>query len=160
MVILCDTREQKNKHITDYFDKKKIKYKSKALKTGDYSFMVEACPELGFPLDTYFTDELTIEHKNSINELAGNLNEDRERFFKGINRMINIELVYFLVENSYLDDIIDHNYRAKYNELSFLRTLFVLQKCSNFYLNFVRPENSGQTIYEICRSCLMDKILK
>ena len=70
MVILHTTNEQKNQHILDYFDKKGIKHKAKALKTGDYSFMIEACPELGFVKDTYFTDELCIERKNSIDELA------------------------------------------------------------------------------------------
>ena len=70
MVILHTTNEQKNQHILDYFDKKGIKHKAKALKTGDYSFMIEACPELGFVKDTYFTDELCIERKNSIDELS------------------------------------------------------------------------------------------
>ena len=60
MVILHTTNEQKNQHILDYFDKKGIKHKAKALKTGDYTFMIEACPELGFIKDTYFTDELCI----------------------------------------------------------------------------------------------------
>ena len=55
MVILHTGNEQKNQHILDYFDKKGIKHKSRALKTGDYSFMIESCPELGFVKDTYFT---------------------------------------------------------------------------------------------------------
>ena len=42
MTILVDTREQKNNHITDYFDRKKINYKRKALNYGDYSFMIPA----------------------------------------------------------------------------------------------------------------------
>ena len=43
MVILHTTNEQKNEHILDYFDKKGIKHKAKALQTGDYTFMIEAC---------------------------------------------------------------------------------------------------------------------
>ena len=34
MTILVDTREQKNNHITDYFDRKKINYKRKAVESG------------------------------------------------------------------------------------------------------------------------------
>ena len=109
MVILHTTNEQKNQHILDYFDKKGIKHKAKALKTGDYSFMIEACPELGFVKDTYFTDELCIERKNSIDELAGNIKEHDERFFKELNRMINIKTCYLLIENNKIDDIINHN---------------------------------------------------
>ena len=40
IVILVDTREKVNDHITDYFDKHHIPYKKKALKNGDYSFFV------------------------------------------------------------------------------------------------------------------------
>ena len=128
MVILHTGNEQKNQHILDYFDKKGIKHKKKALKTGDYSFMVEACAELGFMKDTYFTDELCIERKNSVDELAGNIKEHDERFFKELNRMINIKNCYLLIENSKIDDIIRHNYESKYNEAAFLRRILSVRK--------------------------------
>ena len=160
MVILVDTREQNNTTILDYFDKKKITYKTKALKTGDYSFMIKANVDLGFPVDTYFTDELCIERKNSVDELAGNLTEDSGRFLKECNRMINIESVYLLIENSTIDDIIEGNYKSKYNADSYLRTVLTLQKRCNFYLQFINRENIGKMIYEICKNCLDSKILK
>ena len=160
MVILHTTNEQKNQHILDYFDKKCIKHKAKALKTGDYTFKIESCPELGFVKDTYFTDELCIERKNSIDELAGNIKEHDERFFKELNRMINIKNCYLLIENNRIDDIINHNYQSQYNELAFIRRLLGVQKTSNFYLNFVQKENMGFMIYEICYSALMNQILK
>lgn len=160
MVILVDTREQTNDSIIKYFESNDIKYKSKALKTGDYSLMIEACPELGYQMDTYFTDELCIERKNSVSELAGNIIEKDERFLKELNRMIEIQDVYFLIENDRIDDILDHNYRSKYNELAFIRSLLSTQKRCKFYLNFVLRENMGRMIYEICRSSLIDKVLK
>lgn len=160
LVVLVDTREQTNLKILEYFDKHNIKYKSKALKTGDYSFMIKKCPELGFLVDTYFTDELCIERKNSVSEIAGNMVEKDERFLKELNRMINIQDVYILIENDKLGDIIEHNYESKYNELSFLRTLLTTQKQCNFYLYFVEDKHMGQMIYEICRNSLMSKILK
>ena len=160
MIILHTTNEQKNQHILDYFDKKKIKRKAKALKTGDYGFMIESCPELGFVKDTYFTDELCIERKNTIDEVAGNIKEHDERFFKELNRMINIKNSYILIENNKLDDIIEHNYQSKYNELAFIRRLLGIQKVANVYINFVKKENMGYMIYEICYSALMNQILK
>ena len=42
MVVLCDTKDKQNQHILDEFDKQKIEYKAKSLKTGDYSFMIKA----------------------------------------------------------------------------------------------------------------------
>lgn len=162
MIILCDTKEKNNDHILQYFDANQIKYKSRSLKTGDYSIMIEACPELGFLVDTYFVDELVIERKNGVKELAGNLanNEEDDRFMKELNRMINVKNVYLIIENDKIDDIIEHNYDSKYNELSFLRTLLTWQKRSNFYLNFVNKENMGKFIYEICKNCLDNSILK
>lgn len=73
MVILCQTNEQVNAHILNFFDENNINYKQKAIGEGDYGFMIKACPQLGFPVDTYFTDELFIERKNSLEELAHSL---------------------------------------------------------------------------------------
>ena len=160
MIVLVDTRDKTNQEILKFFDDNNIRYKSKALKTGDYSFLIEKCPELGFSIDTYFSDELCIERKNSVSELAGNMVEKDERFLKELNRMINILDVYILIENDRLDDVLEHNYKSKYNETSFLRSLLTTQKTCNFYLNFVKSENMGRMIYEICRNSLMSKILK
>ncbi len=160
LVILHDSREVSSDHILNYFDKHNIKHEKRALKTGDYSFKIQACPDLGFPLDTYFTDELCIERKNSVSELAGNIAEKDDRILKEFNRMINIQDCYILIEDDRFDDILEHNYKSNYNELAFLRTLLTTQKRCNFYLNFIKKENMGKMIYEICLSSLNSKILK
>ena len=156
MVVLCDTKDKQNQHILDEFDKQKIEYKAKSLKTGDYSFMIKTCPELGFQYDTYFTDELCIERKNSLSELAGNLAQktDDNRIFKELNRMINIE------RNDCLDDIYAHNYKSEYNPDSYIRTLLTWQSRNNMHIYFVKKENMARTIYELCKNCLDSKILK
>ena len=74
--------------------------------------------------------------------------------------MINIKNSYLLVENNRLDDIIEHSYNSKYNELAFIRRLLGIQKTTNLYINFVKKENMGFMIYEICYSALMNSILK
>ena len=162
MVILCDTRDRTNEHILAEFDKQKIEYKTRALKTGDYSFMIKACPELGFQYDTYFVDELCIERKNSLSELAGNLSQktDDNRIFKEFNRMINIERVYVLIENDSLDDLYAHNYKSEYNPDSFIRTLLTWQARNNMHIFFVGKENMARSIYELCKNCLDSKIIK
>jgi ERCC4-type nuclease len=147
-------------HILEYFDKEGINHEKKALKTGDYSFKITACQELGFERDTYFTDELCIERKNSVSELAGNFCEKDDRILKEFNRMINIPNCYFLIENDSLQDIIDGNYKSKLNSLSFLRSILSVQKRSNFYLYFVQKESMGKMIYEICKNVLDNSILK
>lgn len=162
MVILCDSKDKKNDHITEEFGKQNIEFKTKALKTGDYSFMIKACPELGFQYDTYFTDELCIERKNSLSELAGNLAQktDDNRIFKEMNRMINIERVYLIIEDDCLDDIYAHNYKSEYNPDSYIRTLLTWQARNNMHVYFVKKVNMARTIYELCKNCLDSKILK
>lgn len=162
LVVLVDSRDKMNKEILEEFDKQKIQYKQKSLKTGDYSFMIEECPELGFQYDTLFVDELCIERKNSLSELAGNLanKTDGNRIFKELNRMINIERVYLLIENDCLDDIYEHNYKSEYNPDSYIRTLLTWQARNNMHIYFCKKENMARTIYELCKNCLDSKILK
>ena len=160
LVILVDTREGKNSQIIEYFNINNIKYQNRALKTGDYSFMIECCPELGFVRDMYYSDTVCIERKNSVSEIAGNFCEKDDRFLKELNRMINIPNCYILIENDSLQDIIDGNYKSKLNSLSLRRSLLTTQKRSGFYLYFVKSESMGQMIYEICKNVLDNSILK
>lgn len=163
MVILHTGNEQKNNHILEEFDNQKISHEEKALKTGDYTFKIKACPELGFERDTYFTDDLCIERKNSISELAGNLSgasKEDDRIFKELNRMINIERVYLVIEDDCLDDIFAHKYRSNYNPDSYIRTLLTWQARNNMHVYFVKKENMARMIYELCKNCLDSKILK
>lgn len=68
MVILIDTREQVNQHITNFFQVNNIPYTTIKLDTGDYSAMIPQNFELGIYRDAYFP--FTVERKNSIDELA------------------------------------------------------------------------------------------
>ena len=73
IVILIDTREKSFSHITDYFDRKDIKYKKKALAYGDYSFMLEQNEKLSIPRPLYFDKKIVVERKGSLEEISGNL---------------------------------------------------------------------------------------
>ena len=159
MVILYDGREQINDHILEYFDKNKIAYQKKALKTGDYTFKLSTCPELGINRDFFF-DELCIERKNSVSELAGNFTEKDGRILREFSRMACIPNCYVLIENDRIEDVLDGNYQSKLNPESFIRSLLTVQKRSNFYLYFVQREYMGKFIYEICRNVLDNAILK
>ena len=82
MVILIDTREKKIDHITNSFDKAGIKYKVKALKYGDYSFILTKNLDLGIPRDVSFEGKVVIERKASLEELSTNLTKGRDRIEK------------------------------------------------------------------------------
>ena len=50
LVILCQTNEQVNDHILNWFDAHNVRYRQKSIGEGDYGFMIEAAPELASPL--------------------------------------------------------------------------------------------------------------
>lgn len=121
LTVLVDTKEKVNGHITDWFDKKKIPWKSKSLDSGDYSFLIPANEKLGIlkPLD--FSGEITIERKGSLEELSGNLTKDRARIEKEFALAPKTKVL--LIENASYEDIVLGNYDTEYNQKSFLGTL-------------------------------------
>lgn len=121
MTILVDTREQRNEHIIESFDKNKIPYKSKKLDYGDYSFMIPHNDDLDIPRDLYFSRKCVIERKGSLEELSGNLTHDRERFEKELCLAPSTKIL--LVENASYADIALGNYKTNYNKKSFLASL-------------------------------------
>lgn len=157
--IVCTTNEKVNGHITDWFDSKNIQWVAKALKTGDYCFVITACPELGFARDTYFTDELMIERKNSLSELASSINN--EAFHYELKRARPILHKYLVVEQTNgWQGILMHDYISKYNEKSFWATLHTFEVVYGLKIKFVTKESAGLAIYSICKSVLDSLVIK
>lgn len=77
MIIIVDTREQKNQHVLDYLRKKNVSIKFKGMKTGDYSAMIPKNEEYGINRDMYLN--AAIERKNGVDELVQSI-KDRSRF--------------------------------------------------------------------------------
>jgi len=153
MRIVCTTNEQKNEHIKGWFDKHKIDHFDRALKTGDYCFMLPKNEELGIPSDIYFTDELFLERKNSLDELASSINN--EAFHYELKRSQSIKNKFLLVEQQGgWHDIITHNYNNKYSEKSYYNTLCTLMTNYGLKICFVPKEEMGLMIYSICKSVL------
>lgn len=121
MVILIDTREKVNDHITETFDKYGIAYKKKALDYGDYSFMIPADKDLSIPRDLLFTHKVVVERKASLEEISGNLTKDRARFEKELALAPKDKVL--LIENARYEDVVDGRYKTDYNKKSFLGTL-------------------------------------
>lgn len=156
--IVCTTNEQKNEHIKGFFDKHKINYIERSLKTGDYCFMIPKNEILGFEKDTYFTDELFLERKNSLGELAGSINN--ETFHFELKRAQNIDNKFLIVEQQGgWNDILSHNYRNDYNEKSFYNTLCTLMVSYGLKICFVPKEEIGLMIWTICKSVLNKYVL-
>ena len=114
MVVLIDTREKKNDHITEYFDKHKIAYERRALSCGDYSFYIKANQELAIPRDLYFDNQIYVERKASLDELAINFTKERKRFEEEF-AISKEKTKYLFIENANYFDLVNSNYRSEYN---------------------------------------------
>lgn len=157
MIILVDTREQENKHITDYFDAKKISYKTKSLPYGDYSFMIPKNDELGIPRDLVFYRHMMIERKASLEELSGNLSTDRSRLEKELALAPDRKVL--LVENASYMDLVNGNYRTDYKAGSFMATLQTFWHRYDFPVMWMPDRRySGLFIRQYCEYYLKEQL--
>lgn len=147
IVILVDTREHesKNDHILKWFDDNEIKYKKIKLSGGDYSFYLPANEGLGIFRDHYYEGKISIERKNSVDELIGNFATDRNRiedeFLRHQGKMI------LIIEEGTYSDIRNGNYRSKYNSKSAIGTLHSLSIRYDIPFIFLNKEDTGCFIY-------------
>lgn len=157
MVILVDSREKKNSHILGYFDKQGISYQIGALEYGDYSFMI---PASAADEDIYFHRDIVIERKASLEELSGNLAQERERFEKEFLKAGNDRAkVYLMVEapGGY-SDIIAHRYNTEFTPAAYMASLKTWESRFGCNVQFIDSQYSGYYIYStfsyFCREVL------
>lgn len=155
MVIIVDTREQMNQHILDYFTKKKVQYEVKKVDAGDYTVKLLACPELNIMRDLYIP--VTIEKKNSIDELAGSF-KDRTRFENEfIRAQGNNTKVYLLVEDGKgYENLIKGNYGSQYEPKALLASLKTFESRYNITTAFVDKKYTGNYIYHTLKYYLYE----
>ena len=80
MRIVIDKREQCNMHIVEGLKSLKVEILNKSLKYGDYAFMLPENKDLGIMKDVFFCNDIVIERKNSLEELSGNIAQNRTQF--------------------------------------------------------------------------------
>lgn len=148
MTIVCDTREHegKNQHILDYFDNKKIPWTQMKLDYGDYSFFLPKNKELGITRDLWFDNEICLERKANLEELSGNLSNERNR--------IKTEFAYspphkvMIVENSNYAMMVEGHYDTSYNPKSYWATVFSMWHQYEIPIIFLDgTKYTGQYIY-------------
>ena len=140
--IIIDTREQKNSWITDYFDKRGIKYFGKKLNFGDYSFQCKINDEI-----VSFEKEISIERKANLIELSNNFTVKRPQFVKEMERKGDA-IMLLLIENNTFKDLLMGKYRSEFHPKSFLASLLSFKYRYNLFIEFLRDkECSGSFIY-------------
>ena len=139
LIVLVDSREKKNEHILTYFDKNHIQYQKTTLNYGDYSFYIKADPAAGVKQDMYFHREIVIERKASLEELSGNLGQERERFEKEMLKGCKDGCKIFLrvEDHGGYSEIMEHNYQTKVKALQYVTSLKSFENRYNINIQFI-----------------------
>lgn len=146
MTIVCDTREQKNEHITNYFDSKNIPWVKEKLPYADYSFKIPCNEKLGITRELYFDKDVVIERKANLEELSNNFTTERNRIKNEFSNAPKNKVL--LIENASYEMMVDGNYNTKYNPKSFWATSLSMWNKYNIPVMFMKnPNYSGQFIY-------------
>lgn len=161
MVVLVDSRENENRHITDYFNQHSVAYRVKAMECFDYSCEIKANPELGLPFDISLENLIGIERKGSggsgISELCGNFTTNRNQFEeKWEKAKATTEDLYLVIENGSWDDIRNHRYKSDFGEKAFYNSLISWRTKYGFQIDFVNSDDVANHIIKL----LVDKLKK
>lgn len=144
IVILVDTREQQNIHITDYLEARKIQFVKRKLDCGDYGVYLPANPDLGIMRDMHFP--ISIERKNSVDELASTIKE-RTRFENELIRSRRSSFMLLVEDEKGYENIIRGRYRSEYNAKALLASLKAFEARYGFQSVFISPSMTGNYIY-------------
>ena len=157
MVIIVDTREKVNDHVLKYFDYKNIPYKTMKLDYMDYSFMIPANEKLGIQRDLYFNNEIAIERKANLDEVCGNLKDDRMRLKREF--VLSPQNKIMVIESGSYVDMVKGNYTSSYDAKSFYGTFHSFWHEFNLPIIFMPDKNyTGMFIHGYFYYYLRQKI--
>lgn len=140
LIFTIDTREQENKHITDYFDSKNIQWRNEKMDTSDYGVVIPQNVELGIMKDTYI--KVGLERKNSIDELASSIKA--ERFENELIRSMDMRFT-LIVEDTF-ENLLLGNYRSEYGSAALMARLKSFEARYGFTTVFINKVSSAEYI--------------
>lgn len=150
MKVIIDTREQVNGHIIDYLNSIGVGFIRRKLEVGDYSAQID---------DQTFEMSVAIERKASLDEIAGNMTKERERFEKEFYRAKANRTKVFLIIEDELKNLYRGNYRSQYQPKAFRASIKAWQTRFNVTVTFCGKEYSPQEIYETLYYAVREELL-
>lgn len=135
-----------------------MKYIVRKLEHGDYSFFIPKNDKLDIIEDVSFEDYISIERKNSVNELAGSYSATRKQFEDEHRR--HKGKMMLMIEGDEYHDICEGNYRSELTPKSFLATIHSWQHKYDVPFIFINKEYSALYIYYTFKYWLRDYLNK
>jgi hypothetical protein len=118
--------------------------------------MLKKDESLGINRDLYFDNEIAIERKGSLEELSGNFTQDRIRFENELIRSRDMKIT-LLIENSSIDNLIEHNYKTQLSEKAYFASLLSFQQRYNINTVFIDKKHAWKYIYSTFYYYLKEK---
>lgn len=153
ILILADTRQQKDAHITNYFDKNNIQWIRTGLPSADY---MAVRYNNGFIKDY----SVLIDTKKNVEEIAGNLcrTTDHERVKREIERARELgckQFIFLICDNKIksIDDL--KNWSSKRTRVSGITLLKIMRTMSERYnvrFIFTSKQNAGAKILSLLQN--------
>lgn len=138
-MIICDTREKKNQHVLAYFDRNGIDYTVAKLDTGDYMLPCGL---------------VTVDRKQNLEELAGNLCSKSNRFWREVRRAhdTGLKMIVLIEEGKYhgIEDV--KAWRSAYTRVSGRYLADMMAKVAIAYgveFRFCWKRDTGQRIKDL-----------
>ena len=141
-MLIVDSREKKNQHILDYFDRLGEQYQIRALSTGDY---MEA------------DGNITIDRKQDLQELAGNICTKDHRFWREARRSHEegLKMIVLIEHGGQIRTMNDvKGWSSKYSKVSGRRLyeeMFRIHVAYQVEFLFCDKGSTGKRILEILR---------
>ena len=143
-MIIVDSREKKNQHILDYFDRIGEQYQIRKLSTGDY-------------VDSDRAD-LTIDRKKDLQELAGNVCTTDGRFWREVRRSKEegLKMIVLIEHGGQIKTMNDvPKWRSKYSRVTgrmLFEQMFRIHVAYGVEFLFCDKRNTGRRILELLRN--------
>lgn len=151
ILILADTRQQKDKHITDYFDKQNIEWVRATLRSGDYMTIKN---QNGFLKIDYST---IIDTKKDMEEIAHNLcnTMEHERIKREVQKAkeLGCKQFIFLICDDKIKTTNDiwqwTSKRTKVTGKTLYKIMATMHERYDIDFMFISKQNAGAKIVEL-----------
>lgn len=152
MIVLVDTREQDTSRARKRLQDIGCQIERVALKFGDYS---ARCPALDL------TDQVAIERKMDLDEIAACYGSSRRRFTNEFERAKTAGAkTYLLVENGSWESVYTGCYRSKMSPKALAASLQAWLARYECQIIFCKQETSGRLIHDILYREMKERLVK
>lgn len=158
--VIADTREQPTDKSRRRYASMGVPVERATLDFGDYTWNA-VLPD-GRPIydtENRIQPRITIERKESLDELAQCFTRSRDRFRREFQRAADHQArIFLIVENASFEKLVNGRYRSRFNPNAFLASVTAYTVRYNMNLLFCKEDTSGRLIKEILYRDLKERL--